>query len=217
MNRLIQKLHDIIASVYLYNEYTGYIELEKLIVGLEKHYPEEKEFIRDVKKHYEDEKKHYLMFRHYFKKRNVMPYTIDKTHGYVDLFVEHIFKKPIEELNHNDIINNKQSFFKLCRLVMMTEFRGMKQVHSLLKNPLIKRNNTLFKIFKVIERDEPSHCYPYLYWLKKFKSHSPDFQEKITDLWIHYSLLFLKIPLLFLNFNLKRVDIFYDNKTQYEK
>ncbi|MEO1514077.1 MAG: ferritin-like domain-containing protein [Bacteroidota bacterium] len=210
--KLTNRLYDVIASVYIYNEYTGYKELEKLLVGLEEHYPSEQEFIKAVKKHYADEKKHYLMFRYYFKKRKCMPFKIDKTYGYVDLFVEHIFKKPIEELDHDELINDKDLFFKLCRLVMMTEFRGMRQVHTLLKNPLIKRNKALFKIFKVVERDEPSHCYPYQYWLEKYESHTPQFQEKITDLWIHYSLMLLKVPFLFFNLRLERMTAFYDEK-----
>lgn len=209
INRLINRLHDVIASVYLYNEYTGYKELEKFQIAIEINYPEEKDFINAVKKHYEDEQKHYLIFRNYFKSKNIFPFKIDKTYGYIDLFINHIFNKPIEELNHDEIIHNKHLFFKLCRLIMLTEFRGMKQVDLLLKGPLIKNNISLKKIFKVIERDEPSHCYPYQYWLKKHSAHQPQIQEKLTDLWIHYSLTFIKIPFLFLNFRLKRMAEFY--------
>ena len=209
INRLITRLHDVIASVYLYNEYTGYKELEKLIIALEINYSEEKDFIIAVKKHHADEQKHYLMFRNYFKSKNDFPFKIEKTYGYIDLFITHIFKKPIEALNQDEIIQNKELFYTLCRLIMMTEFRGMKQVDTLLRGHLIINNTTLNKIFKVIERDEPSHCYPYQYWLKKHDTHLPQLQEKLTDLWIHYSLTFIKIPFLFFNFRLKKMNTFY--------
>ena len=209
LNRIRNRLHDVIASVYLYNEYTGYVELEKLITAIQARYPEEKEFIQAVIKHYDDEKKHYLMFRNYFKKRNRYPFKIGATYGYVDLFINHIFKKPIEDLEREELIEDEALFFKLCRLIMMTEFRGMRQVDRLLKSPFIEEGSTLYRIFKVIERDEPSHCYPYQYWLKKHNSHLPHFQERITDLWIHYSLVLVKIPLLFLNVKLPRINKFY--------
>ena len=209
MRALFERLQDIIASVYLYNEYTGYIELEKLISAIKLKYPDETEFIQAVEKHYDDERKHYLMFRNYFKKRNRYPFELGPTYGYVDQFITIIFEKPIEELEHEEIIADDELFFKLCRLIMMTEFRGMKQVDSLLKSPLIRKNGTLYRIFKVIERDEPSHCYPYQYWLKKNRRHLPRFQERLTDLWIHYSLMLFKIPFLFLNLKLPRQTSFY--------
>lgn len=209
MKRLITRFYDILISVYIYNEYTGYKELEKLIDALKIKYPAETDFIAAVEKHCEDERRHYLMFRNYFKKNDRMPFLITPTYGYVDQFISHIFKKNIEELNREEILNDSNLFFKLCRLIMLTEFRGMKQVKELLQLRLIKNNTNIYKIFKVIERDEPSHCYPYQYWLKKQGSEAPRFQEKITDLWIHYSLTILKIPWLFLNFRLKRLEQFY--------
>lgn len=209
MQSLSSRLYDVLVSVYIYNEYTGYIELEKLVSSLKEKYPEEHDFIKAVEKHCDDEKKHYLMFRNYFKKNNRMPFKIGPTYGYVDLFINHIFKRPIDELDRDEIVGNDQLFFKLCRLVMMTEFRGMKQVHELLKLEPIKKHQILYKIFKVVERDEPSHCYPYQYWLQKHNSHQPQFQEKVTDLWIHYSLSIIKIPFLFLNFRLSRMTEFY--------
>ena len=209
VHRLQTRLHDVIASVYLYNEYTGYIELEKLIEVLRIKYPDETQFIKAVEKHCDDERKHYLMFRNYFKKRKRYPFKIGPTYGYVDLFINHLFKKPIEDLDRDEIIEKDVLFFKMCRLIMMTEFRGMKQVDQLLHSPLFKKESTLYRIFKVIERDEPSHCYPYQYWLEKKQSHLPQFQERITDLWIHYSLMLFKIPFLFVNPRLKRLQAFY--------
>lgn len=209
MKQLFERLQDVIASVYLYNEYTGYIELEKLLDVLDVKYPEEHTFIQAVQKHCDDERKHYLMFRNYFKKRDRLPFDIGPTYGYVDLFILHVFKKPIEDLDREEIIESDRHFFQLCRLIMMTEFRGMRQVDRLLKSPFIKKDSTLYRIFKVIERDEPSHCYPYQYWLKKSGTHLPRFQERITDLWIHYSLLLFKIPFLYLNPRVRRLEAFY--------
>ncbi len=209
MNKLLERLHDVIASVYLYNEYTGYVELDKLLEALREKYPREHEFIRAVEKHRDDERKHYLMFRNYFKKRDRYPFEIGPTYGYVDLFINHIFKQPIEDLDRDVILENERLFFKMCRLIMMTEFRGMRQVDRLLKSPFFNQDQTLYRIFKVIERDEPSHCYPYQYWLSKHGSQLPQFQERITDLWIHYSLLLFKIPFLYLNPRLSRQTSFY--------
>lgn len=209
MKQLFERLQDVIASVYLYNEYTGYIELEKLLDVLHLKYPEDHTFIQAVQKHCDDERKHYLMFRNYFKKRNRLPFDIGPTYGYVDLFILHVFKKPIEDLDRDEILESDRRFFQLCRLIMMTEFRGMRQVDKLLKSPFIQKDSTLYRIFKVIERDEPSHCYPYQYWLKKSDTHLPRFQERITDLWIHYTLLLFKIPFLFLNPRVKRLEAFY--------
>ena len=210
MNFLLKRFYDVLASIYIYNEYTGYSELEKLLDAIKIKFPGEKEFIDAVEKHTSDEKKHYLMFKDYFEKAGTKPFVVDSTYGYIDLFIKIIFKRPIEELNREEIINNNEDFFKLCRLIMMTEFRGMKQVDKLLKNFLIKKNNSLVKIFKIIERDEPSHCYPYKYWLEKRNSHLPGYEEKFTDLWIHYSILLIKFPVLFFNFRLARMNEFYD-------
>ncbi len=209
MKKLLERFYDVLASIYIYNEYTGYKELENLLAAICEKYPQEKEFIAAVEKHTDDERVHYRMFRDYFEKAGKMPFTVTATYGYIDLFIKIIFRKPIEDLDKVEILNNDHLFYKLCRLIMMTEFRGMKQVDQLLANPLIKKNQALVKIFKIIKRDEPSHCYPYQYWLEKRKHHLPGFQEKFTDLWIHYSILLIKFPILFLNFRLGRMSDFY--------
>ena len=56
-----------------------------------------------------------------------------------------------------------------------------------------------FKTVTIVERDEPSHCYPYQQWLRSRGSHEPGLRERLTDLWVHYSLILLKFPVLFLN------------------
>lgn len=209
MNNIINRFYDVLLSIYIYNEYTGYTELEKLLEAIIIKYPNETTFIVSVRKHMEDEKKHYQMFKVYFTKKGTFPFEVTKQYGYIDLFVKHIFNEDLKTLDQNRIINNDNEFMKLCRLIMMTEFRGMKQVKTLLKSPLIKRSDTLTKIFKVVEKDEPSHCYPYQYWLKKFNSHEPRLKEKLVDLFIHYSLMIYKVPVLLLNGKLKRMKEFY--------
>lgn len=209
MKRFLNRFYDILASIYIYNEYTGYKELEKLLFVIYQKYPTETEFIQAVEKHTSDERVHYRMFRDYFTKLGRMPFVVTPTYGYIDIFIKIIFRKPIEELNQEEILNDQRLFYKLCRLIMMTEFRGMKQVDALLKNLLVRRNPALMKIFSIIERDEPSHCYPYQYWLRKKNSHLPGFEERFTDLWIHYSIVLIKFPLLFCNFRLRRMTQFY--------
>ncbi|MDQ7818127.1 MAG: hypothetical protein RDU14_13960 [Melioribacteraceae bacterium] len=209
MDSIFNRFYSVLLSIYIYNEYVGYTELDKLHAAIINKYPQESEFIASVRKHADDEKKHYLMFKNYFHKNKSMPFVVTKNYGYIDLFIKHIFKTDLQTLDQNELINDEKKFMNLCRLIMMTEFRGMKQVKTLLNSPLIKRNESLTKIFKVVERDEPSHCYPYQYWLKKFNSHEPRLKEKLVDLWIHYSLMLFKVPILLLNGKLKRMKEFY--------
>ena len=209
MKKMLTRFYDVLLSIYIYNEYTGYMELEKLLDAILQKYPNEEEFIAAVRKHTDDERKHYLMFKNFFSKNQRMPFVVNEKYGYIDLFVKHIFKLKLRELDQKSIINNNEMFFKLCRLIMMTEFRGLKQVKTLLKSRLIKMDESLLKIFKIIEKDEPSHCYPYQYWLKKSNSHLPRLKENIIDLWIHYSLIVIKVPILLLNGKLKRMSKFY--------
>lgn len=196
---LIRRYHRVLASVYLYNEYRGYRELERLLAAIKAKFPDEEQFIADVTKHTEDERKHYLMFRHYFESRKEYPLQIERSNGYIDRFVQLIFRKNLDDLDPEIVLANDSEFFKLCRLVMITEFRGMKQVDSLLKSPLIKASDELVRIFKIIERDEPTHCFPYQRWLQTKGSHEPGLRERITDWWIHYSLIVIKFPLVYLN------------------
>lgn len=193
------RYYDVLASVYLYNEYQGYKGLERLLVAIRRRYPNETDFIAAVEKHTEDERKHYRMFKSYFEAQAAMPLAVDRTYGYIDRFVLLVFGRSLEDLDEASILADERLFFKLCRLVMMTEFRGMKQVAVLLASPWVKRNERLMRIFRVIERDEPSHCFPYQRWLQGRGSHLPGFEERFSDFWIHYSLMLLKIPVLFLN------------------
>jgi hypothetical protein len=206
--RFRRRYYDVLASVYLYNEYEGYVGLERLLTAIRQKYPAELEFISAVEKHTEDERKHYRMFKHYFESQGIMPLAVDATYGYIDEFVWLIFGRSLENLNEKQILGNENLFFKLCRLVMMTEFRGMRQVAVLLRAQPVLANASLTRIFRIIQRDEPSHCYPYQQWLQRRGSHLPGFEERFTDLWIHYSLMLMKIPVLFLNLRTPRLTQF---------
>ena len=207
LTALRRRYYDVLASVYLYNEYRGYTGLERLLTALRERYPHEADFIAAVAKHTDDERRHYRMFKHFFESQGRMPLAVDRTCGYIDRFIGLIFGRSLEELDAKDILEEEQ-FFKLCRLVMMTEFRGMQQVAMLLRSRLVRQNPGLVRIFRVIERDEPSHCLPYQRWLQKRGGHLPGLEEQLTDIRIHYWLVLLKIPILFLSIGKSRLITF---------
>jgi hypothetical protein len=62
----------------------------------------------------------------------------------------------------------------------------------------------LYKIFQVIERDEPRHWSPYDRWLKRHGHREPRWWERAIDSFIHSELLLLKLPILFMTPNLQR-------------
>jgi len=137
-----------------------------------------------------------------------MPLRVESSFGYVERFIRLVFGCPLEELDPAAVLADERQFFRMCRLIMMTEFRGMRQVAALLENRLVRRDPELMKIFQVVEKDEPSHCLPYQSWLEAKGGHQPGLRERLTDLWIHYSLVLIKIPLLFLNAFTPRVPQF---------
>ena len=49
----------------------------------------------------------------------------------------------------------------MCRVIALTEKRGYKQVETLLRDPFVRADGMLTKIFRIIEQDEPSHWAPY--------------------------------------------------------
>jgi hypothetical protein len=203
-----ERFYHVVASVYLYNEYTGWQGLERLLEAVKTKMPEEREFISVIARHAADERKHYFLFRKYFQTEGRMPLQVDSTFGYVDQFIRLIFRRPLDRLDQEAILADPRQFFRMCRLIMMTEFRGMKQVAALLSNRLIRRHPGLVRIYSVIEQDEPRHCLPYQRWLETKGSHLPGWEERLTDLWIHYSLMLLKIPLLFLRLGAPRLPQF---------
>lgn len=205
---LKQRFYDVVASVYLYNEHVGWKGLERLLEAAKNKLPAETELHQAMAKHVKDERKHYLLFKKHFQEEGRMPLRVGPTFGYVDQFIRLVFRKSMDLLDEEAVLSDERQFFRMCRLIMMTERRGMTQVVSLMRNGLIRRHAGLMKIYKVIEEDEPSHFLPYERWLESRGSEQPGWREKLADLWIHYSLLLLKIPLLFLSVRMQRLGEF---------
>jgi hypothetical protein len=194
---------DLLGSIYIYNEHRGYTALDRVLEAVRARSPDDHEFIARIEKHRADERKHYLMFRRWYEKRGEMPIYVDRTCGHIDRFVEIMFRSTIDELD-TGVITDDRLFERLCRVISLTEKRGYRQVEILLDHPLVKRDPGLIKIFRVIERDEPDHWAPYDDWLKANGRREPKWWERAIDTFIHSELLFLKLPILFLNFGMPR-------------
>ncbi len=54
---------DVLASIYLYNEYRGYTSLDRVLEAVRARCPDEPAFQAEIAKHRNDERTHYLMFR----------------------------------------------------------------------------------------------------------------------------------------------------------
>lgn len=195
---------DILASVYIYNEHRGYSSIDRVLAAVRAKHPQASAFIADVEKHRRDERQHYLMFRHYFEARGEMPYLVDNTCGHIDRLIRLTFGCDIDDLDTGEVINDPALFERLCRVIWLTEMRGMKQVEILLASPLMTSERALVKIFKVIERDEPSHWAPYQGWIERHGGRRPNWAERMADGWVHRSLVLFKLPLLYLNPGLRR-------------
>ena len=195
---------DILASVYIYNEHRGYTSIDRVLGAVRSRHPEAKGFIAAVEKHRRDERQHYLMFRRYFEDQGQMPYLVDNTCGHIDRLIRLTFGCGIDDLDTERIIDEPELFDRLCRVITLTEMRGMRQVEILLSSRLMTSERALVKIFRVIERDEPSHWAPYLGWIKDHGGRMPSWTERMADAWVHRSLILFKLPLLYLNPWLRR-------------
>jgi hypothetical protein len=195
---------DILASVYIYNEHRGYTSIDRVLDAVRSRHPEASLFIAAVEKHRRDERQHYLMFRRYFEDMGRMPFLVDNTCGHIDRLIRLTFGCGIDQLDTDEIIDSAELFNKLCRVIMLTEMRGMRQVDILLNSPLMTADKRLVKIFKVIERDEPSHWLPYQSWLEENGGGKPTRGEVAADFWVHRTLLTVKLPALYLNPRLPR-------------
>lgn len=204
MNWFRGRYLDLLGSIYIYNEYRGYTAIDRVLDAARAHAPDDERFIAAIEKHRADERKHYLMFRRWFEVRGIMPIMVDRTCGHIDRFVEIMFGTRIDDLDTEAIIASDTQFEKLCRVISLTEQRGHRQVEILLRHPLVRHDRMLMKIFRIIERDEPSHWLPYDAWLKANGKREPLWWERAIDTFIHSELLFLKLPALFLTPRLKR-------------
>ena len=195
---------DLLGSIYIYNEHRGYTAIDRVLEAVRARSPDDIAFIAAVEKHRADERKHYLMFRRWFEARGIMPLLVDRTCGHIDRFVEIMFRTTIDELDTQAVIERDELFEKLCRVISLTEQRGHRQVEILLKHPLVRDDHTLMKIFRIIERDEPSHWQPYDAWLRVHGRREPRWWERAIDVFIHSELLFVKLPILFVTPHLQR-------------
>jgi hypothetical protein len=190
---------DLLGSIYIYNEHRGYTSIDRVLDAVRSRTPDDSQFIAAIEKHRADERKHYVMFKRWFELQGRMPLKVDRTCGHIDRFVEIMFRRGIDQLDTQAVISDDRQFERLCRVISLTERRGMKQVDILLNHPLVKHDKVLIKIFRVIERDEPSHWAPYEGWLNAHGRRQPKWWERAIDSLIHSELLFLKLPLLFFN------------------
>ena len=204
MGMFVNRFYDVLLSVYLYNERNGYTYLDQLQEAFTKKYPGEKALIASIRKHAKDERKHYRLFKKYFLNKNRQPLSVGRWLGYCDQMVKMIFGKCIDQLEPKEIIADDKKFFQLCRLIMITEKRGMKQVQRVLQNPLVKKSQEITKIFSIIEKDEPSHFYPYKAWLNKHNEHEILLKELFADFIVHHSLVWVKLPIIYFNPFLQR-------------
>lgn len=207
---------DILASVYIYNEHRGYSSLDRVLEAVYAKFPDEKDFIAEVRKHRADERKHYLMFKHYFENLGRMPFLVDRTCGHIDRLIKLTFGCQIDDLDTRRVVAEDDLFQKLCRIIMLTEIRGMNQVDILLGSFLLRDDRALIKIFRVIERDEPSHWMPYRAWLARTGGGVPRLSERIADFWVHRSLIFAKLPMLYFNPWLQRRKDWHDGGSDEE-
>jgi hypothetical protein len=204
LQRLRRRFLDVLASVYIYNEHRGYTSIDRVLEAVRARHPEARDFIDAVEKHRRDERQHYLMFRRYFEGRGETPFVVDRTCGHIDRMIRICFGCTIDDLDTQAVIDSDVLFRRLCRVIMLTEMRGMRQVDILLKSPTLLSDRSLVKIFKVIERDEPSHWQPYQAWLETHGGGAPTLRERLADLLVHRTLMLVKLPLLYLDPRLKR-------------
>lgn len=195
---------DVLASIYIYNEHRGYTSLDRVLEAVRARCPDDKTFIAEVEKHRADEHKHYMMFKRYFELEGRMPIAVDRTFGHIDHFISIMFGRSIEDLDTAEIVADEALFEKLCRVIMLTEQRGMKQVESLLRNRHVRADTKLKRIFEIVERDEPSHWMPYEDWLARNGRRQPRWWEKLIDLRIHSELMLIRIPIIFVDWRAGR-------------
>ena len=196
---------DVLASIYIYNEHRGYTSLDRVLEAVRARCPDDPAFIAEVEKHRADEHKHYRMFRRWYELQGRMPLKVDRTCGHIDHFIQRMFRCTIDELDTQGIVADPAKFEQLCRVIMLTEQRGMRQVEILLTNGHIRSDKALKRIFEVVEKDEPDHYLPYQRWLTRNGRVTARWRERWADYWIHKTLMLVKLPAVFLNRNTPRL------------
>ena len=151
---------DLLGSIYIYNEHRGYTSIDRVLEAVRARAPDDHALIAAIEKHRADERKHYQMFKRWFELQGRMPLSLDRTFGHIDRFVEIMFRRTIDTLDTQKLIEDDAQFEKLCRVISLTEQRGHRQVHVLLNHPAVLSDKVLTRIFRIIEKDEPSHWAP---------------------------------------------------------
>ena len=198
---------DVLASVYIYNEYRGYTSLDRVLAAVRLCCPDDPDFIAEIERHRADEHKHYQMFRRWFERQGRMPLALERGVGHIDRFIWRMFGCSIDELDAAEVTAAPGEFEKLCRVIMLTEQRGFRQVEVLLTNRYVRSDPVMTRIFQIVHRDEPGHFLPYRRWLERQGRATARWQERLADFWIHRRLLFAKIPALFLDPGLPRLTL----------
>jgi hypothetical protein len=73
------------------------------------------------------------MFKRWFEHRGEMPYAVDRACGQIDRMIRLTFGCHIDDMDTQKVIASDDLFAKLCRVIMLTEIRGMRQVDILLE------------------------------------------------------------------------------------
>jgi hypothetical protein len=201
---------DVLASVYIYNEFRGYTSLDRVLEAVRARCADDAEFIAEVVKHRADERKHYLMFKRWFERQGRMPLQMDRGAGHIDRFIQWVFGCTIEDLDTGAIIADPGEFEKLCRVIMLTEQRGFAQVEILLKNRFVRGDPVMKKIFEIVHKDEPDHFLPYQNWLERHDKAAAKWNERAADWCIHKALMLVKLPSIFLNRATPRLECWPD-------
>ncbi len=207
---LTRRFLDVLASIYIYNEHRGYSSIDRVLQSVRARHPDADWFVAAVEKHRRDERKHYLMFKRYFEGLGRMPFDVDKSCGHIDRLIAMTFGCGIDDLDTDEVTQSDELFFRLCRIIMITEIRGMNQLDVLLEDRMVRDDPELVRIFKVIRKDEPSHWEPYRDWLGRHGGGVPRWNERAADWAVHKSLVFWKVPSLLVRPNLRRRDDWHD-------
>ncbi len=199
MSAFRERYLDVLASIYLYNEYRGYTALDRVLEAVRIRCPDDAEFQAEIAKHRADERKHYVMFRRWFERQGRMPLQVDRGVGHIDRFIQWIFGCTIDEMNTDEVIANAADFERLCRVIMLTEQRGFAQVEILLRSRIVRSDPIMLRIFKIVHKDEPDHFLPYQRWLERHGKATAKWNERAADWTIHKVLMLAKLPALFVD------------------
>ena len=146
------------------------------------------------------------MFRRWFERSGRMPLAMDRRVGHIDRFILRTFGCPIDALDTAEVAASPGEFEQLCRVIMLTEQRGMRQVEILLHNGHVLSDPVMTRLFRIVERDEPDHWMPYHAWLTENGRVTARWRERWADYWIHKSLMLAKLPALFLHAGAPRLE-----------